>query len=233
MVYSQRCFFILFLTLFVSGCVTPERRNTEFEAAPLFGMLYDYQGQPCSAAIIIIDNEIEVQTDINGRFVIQNLSNGRHTLYMVKEGYERLSVDFTFADRNQVLYLNAVSFEQLLEQIEQALEEKNYSQAQSHLQRADSIKRNHPISMYLKAIYFVGLEQYPQAISTLMQLLNNNQPDPSIHLFLADIYEYYLQDPANAIVNLEEYLKALEDAEIEQRLISLKSQLDQSGNEEK
>ena len=62
---------VIGLTLSFSSCLTRDRAaSMEFGEAPLFGMVYDFDNQPCSDALIFIDDEEGPQTDINGRFVI-------------------------------------------------------------------------------------------------------------------------------------------------------------------
>ena len=106
---SFRSIAVIFSMLSVFCCVSSEKKNTEFENSPLFGMLYDYRGQPCAGAVITIDGGLKVQTDINGRFVIQELSNGQHRLLMTKEGYENLSMVFSFI-RNSLCTIRLVRY---------------------------------------------------------------------------------------------------------------------------
>lgn len=211
---------ILVCTL-LAGCLTEEESSTDFEEAPLFGMVYDFRGQPTSGATVIIDSATKTQTDINGRFVIHQLSKGRHRLSLTKDGFEPLTIEFAFIDRNQVLYLRAVSLEQLLEQTEQALEQKDYPAAERLIQRAQVVDATNPVRLYLKAIYFAGKEEYGQAVAVLQQLLNARFTDPSVYLFLADIHQYSLDDRESAKQYLGIYLESYEDADVKQRLSEL------------
>ncbi|HEB11954.1 MAG TPA: carboxypeptidase regulatory-like domain-containing protein [Spirochaetales bacterium] len=116
---------VIGLALSFSSCLTKDRAaSMEFAKAPLFGMVYDFDNQPCSGALIVLDDEEGPQTDINGRFVIGYLPSGEHKVQVKKEGYEELTANFKFSSKNQVLYLKLISFTQLLRKTEYALEKK-------------------------------------------------------------------------------------------------------------
>ncbi len=112
----------LSILIFISCATTKKKSSDDFTEAPLFGMVYDYDNRPCSEALIIIDDNDEVMSDINGRFIIGVLSRGNHIVTAKKEGYETLSFSFSFLNRTQVLYLRMISFLQLLVEIENAID---------------------------------------------------------------------------------------------------------------
>lgn len=92
--------------LFIFSCagstslwLKPER----FTRAPLWGMVYDHQGQPCRNVSIRCGFR-RSETDFNGRFVIQDLPRGKHRLILGGAGYESLAVDIRFTDRRQIFH---------------------------------------------------------------------------------------------------------------------------------
>jgi len=131
---------IIGLALSFSSCLTKDRTaSMEFADAPLFGMVYDFDNQPCSGALIVLDDEEGPQTDINGRFVIGHLPRGEHKVQVKKEGYEELNTNFKFSNKNQVLYLRVISFNQLLRKTEYALEKKRLKETGELIQRVEAI----------------------------------------------------------------------------------------------
>lgn len=217
---------ILALTIATYGCTTTEERDhASFEEAPLFGMVYDYNGQPCAGAIISIDAETQIITDINGRFVVQSLSKGNHNVNVSKQDFETLSVSFEFLSRNQALYLKIISFDQLIAKIERVLEERKLGEAASLIERADRIRKNDPILSFLQAIYYKQAEEYLKAIDVLINLIRRGNVNCTVYLFLADIYEYYLDDDSNAIKHLNSYLKLCKSTDAQERLKTLEARM--------
>ncbi len=216
---------VLLLALSLSSCVSyQERRLREFNSAPLVGMVYDQEQKPCVAALISVDGREGPRTDINGRFVIDALQRGDHRLKVSKEGFEPLEVPLSFVDRTQVLYLRVVSFNQLLRQAEEALDRRKLQEADGLLRRAEALSAEDPIGLYLRAVYFLRLEDIEQAIGLLQKILARGQRLPAVLLSLADIYQYRLQDAAQAADYLRQYLRAEDDPDIRARLAELEGQ---------
>ena len=148
---------ILAISISLSNCITNKaERLQDFEEAFLFGMIYDYDNQPCPGALIIVDGEEGPATDINGRFAIVSLTKGEHRIRIKKEGYEELSVIFEFISKDQVLYLKIISYNQLLRQIEHSLERKRLKDVEELIRRAEAVTPDDPVGMYLKAVYFIN-----------------------------------------------------------------------------
>ena len=215
----------LTLTLSLSSCVSyRERRLREFNSSPLVGMVYDQEQKPCAAAQITVDGNAGPRTDINGRFVIDALTRGDHRIGVSKQGFEPLEVALSFVDRTQVLYLRVVSHGQLLRQAEEALGRGRFQEADGLLRRAEALDPEDPVGLYLRAVYFLRLEDIQQAIGLLQKILARGQRLPAVLLSLADIYQYRLQDAAQAANYLREYLRAEDDPDIRARLAELEGQ---------
>ena len=209
--------------LFFLSCATKNPRD--FESAPLYGMVYDYDNQTCTDVLIRVNEEHETKSDINGRFVVTDLSRGNHQITAIKEGYETLTFSFNFTTRSQVLYIRMISFYQLLKNIEKELEAKNWYEVESLLERAEKIKTDDPIEQYLKAVYLNQTGQHDEAIQILRSILNQNYKEPIIYLTLSDIYFYKKNDIPNAIEYVEQYLKLESDREVQKRYESMKEMI--------
>jgi tetratricopeptide (TPR) repeat protein len=215
----------LTLVLSLSSCISyRERRLREFDSAPLVGMVYDQDQKPCAAAQLTVDGRDGPRTDVNGRFLIDALRRGDHRVRVSKEGFEPLEVPVSFTDRTQVLYLRVVSFNQLLRQAEEALDRGRLQQADGLLRRAEALKAEDPVGLYLRAVYHLKLEEVDQALGLLQRILARGQRLPAVLLSLADIYQYRLEDPAQAASCLREYLRTEEDPDIRARLARLEGQ---------
>jgi tetratricopeptide (TPR) repeat protein len=213
---------VLALILSLSSCLSyRERRLREFDSAPLVGMVYDQEQKPCAAALLTVDGEEGPRTDINGRFVIDALERGEHRIVVSKEGFEPLEVPLSFVDRTQVLYLRVFSFGQLLRGAEEPLDRGKLQEADGLLRRAEALNAEDPVGLYLRAVYFLRLEDTEQAVSLLQKILAHGQRLPAVLLTLADIYQYRLEDPAQAAGFLREYLRTEDDPDIRARLAEL------------
>jgi tetratricopeptide (TPR) repeat protein len=206
----------------LSSCLScREKRLREFRSATLVGMVYDQDQKPCAGAWITVDGGQGPQTDINGRFVIDALERGDHRIGVGKEGFESLETQVSFVDRTQVLYLRVISFNQLLRQAEEALDRRKLQEADGLLRRAEALNSEDPVGLYLRAVYFLRLEDTEQAIGLLQKILARGQRLPAILLTLADIYQYRLKDAAQAADYLRQYLRAEDDPDIRARLAEL------------
>ncbi|MGA2478384.1 MAG: tetratricopeptide repeat protein [Spirochaetia bacterium] len=210
------------------GCASVSRNNgREFEKAPLFGMMYDEENQPCVGVKLTVDgvrseNDTGLVTDIRGRFMLPALSRGEHVLGATKPGYEDLSVKIVFLNRTDVLFLRMTSFGQLLAKAEKALEEKKWNEAEALLARAEKLDAGDSVLRFLLAVRAYKTERYSEAVDILNSILAKGVKEPSLYLFLADIYQKDLGDQAKAIANLEAYLTRKANSDVEKRLAELK-----------
>ena len=212
-------------TLLLFSCATKKDTIKEFETAPLFGMVYDYDNKPCSDAKVLIDGKEGPFTDINGRFVVQSLSRGKHSIIIKKEQYEDALVSFNFLNKSQVLYVRMISFDQLLKETEKAIAIGKWKEVESLFERAEKIKKDDPVAEYLKAIYFKEKGEIEKAEDILLEIIGKGHKLPYVYLSLADIYQYYLDDPTKAAENLEQYLKLEANHEVQKRLDLLNKEL--------
>jgi hypothetical protein len=193
----------------------------DFDAAPLFGMVYDGADQPCEGVGIEVDGAEGPRSDLRGRFVIPGLPRGDHRIVARKDGFEDLSVDVSFLARTDVLHLRLTSFEQLLDMAQASLRDGRLADAGGLLARAGKLEADDPVLRYLLAILAWKERDFAGAAVRLEALLADRGPQPAVLLFLADIYERDLDDPAKAAARLEAYLALRADPDVERRLASL------------
>ncbi len=216
--------FIALLLLF--SCASQDKVDIlTFDSAPLFGMIYDEDNQPCAAAKLTVDGNAGPSSDIRGRFLIPDLKRGQHTLTVKKEGVEELKLDFQFINKTDVLYVKVVTFAQLLSRAERALEERKWDDASGFLDRAEKINSGDAQYLYLRAVLAYKTEKYEDAVARLNAILAKGAKEPYVYLFLADIYEKNLKNKEKAIENLELYLTKQEDEEVRKRLDGMRSKL--------
>lgn len=207
---------MLVSVLCFASCITQKDDYRNFETAPLFGMVYDNDNQPCAGVSIIVDGQEGSVSDINGRFIVADLARGSHKISTSKEGYEVLDVSLEFLNKSQVLYLQIISFDQLLAKAERALEQGDAETAKRMLDRAAEIQSGNPVLLFLTAAYYREKTAYDEAVAVLRELLDSGHESKPVYLLLADIYQYDLDDADAA----REILlpMAAQDKDIQQRI---------------
>src|SRR5690348_15121099 len=65
--------------MLLAACATQKVEDPLFDKAPLFGMIYDADNQPCDGVQLTVDGVPGPLTDIRGRFMIPDLTRGPHT----------------------------------------------------------------------------------------------------------------------------------------------------------
>jgi hypothetical protein len=212
------------IVLCLGSCVSyREKRIREFASAPLLGMVYDRDQKPCVSALITVDGQDGPRTDINGRFVIDELARGDHLIGVQKEGYEPLQAPVSFLDRTQVLYLRVISYSRLLREAEEALDRQKLGEAEELLDRAEALDAEEPVGLYLRAVLFLKRGDSGRAAAQLEQILARGEPVPAVLLTLADLCQYRLGDPARAASFLREYLAVEDSPDIRARLQALEA----------
>lgn len=215
------CLVISIIVLVLAGCESAPI-SSEFMVAPLEGKIFDYDNTPCAEVQISIDNGGGVQTDINGRFVVQMLGKGKHTIKATKEGYEDYTESFSFLNRNQVMWIRMISLNQIEKKIEDAFEDRKWEDVESLIDRALKIKKDDPVVMYMQALYFNQNGWFEQAMEILKKITENGYNEATVYLTMADICEYKLQNKALAIEYLQKYLDLKTDEAVFKWLDALK-----------
>lgn len=210
---------VLLAALLGAGCATgaPPSDGADFVSAPLMGMVYDGDNQPCAEVRIALDGVPGPVTDIRGRFLVADLAPGGHEVTAEKAGFERLSLRFAFRSRTDVLYLRMTSLAQLLSLAEGSLQDRRWEEARSLLSRAERLAPADPVLAYMKAVLAFRTGRHAEAAAGLEALLAAGVKDAPVYAFLADLYEGPLKEPAKARACLEACLAIRWDADMEKR----------------
>jgi len=170
---KTRKFLLLFLITIILSCRTNKLDDSVFtmkemhnsKTAPLIGIVYTMNKKPCSGAEVAIyktadltDTKtkpyVTVKTDISGRFLIPDVSKGKHKIAITKKGFEEGKIIFDFVDETQVFYIQMTSLETLLDDAEKSLEKRNMNEAEKLIERALAVDNRSIEALYLKAVYF-------------------------------------------------------------------------------
>lgn len=217
----QKNFCFVFLSLLFFSCASSKVEKTSFN-----GMIYDANNEPVVGVNIIIDEKHQTISDMYGRFYIDNLLISQdYSLTASKKDYETICFPFEFQNITQIAYITMYSSSQLLSEAEKALQENNIQNAKSFISRAEKCAGKTISSQYLTAILLYKSNNITEALNILNEISIHGDNNPYIYLFMADIYEYNLQDYASAVSFLNKFLKNSYDSEIEKRYTLLCSQL--------
>jgi len=214
---------LILLLLIISCKSDPEGY---FESSNLPGMIYDDDNRPCDKVLLtvwsideeLVEEEIlKVQSDINGRFTIPGLNKGNFRILAEKEGYESITSEIFYSSRLDVLYLKILSQKQILSKATDALSERRFGKVEEFLLRSEKINSDDPYSLYLKSVFLYEKKQYNEAVIPLERIISLGYKFPYVHLLLADLFQYELDEQGEALFQLNKYLDLFEDSEIELR----------------
>ena len=215
--------FCVCAALLLMTCATHGKRGEiSFPPAPMYGMVYDADNQPCAGVQVGVDGSAGPQTDIRGRFILPEISRGEHTVSAKKSGYETLLVGISFLNRTDVLHLRMTSFGQLLGMAEKSLGEQRWADAEAFLRRAEKLDPEDAVLRYLLAIKAYKTGAFSIAADYLAAILASGNAAPSVYIFLADICEKNPGERGRAVACLESYLTLRPDPAVEKRLEELK-----------
>jgi len=143
----------------------------------MYAMIYDYDNTPVNAVAVYIDGRKVVDSDIQGRFILEKMDKGEYTIKLTKRGYETFEENFYF-DPLQVLYFKMISTRQLVTLAETALDSKDFFAAENYIIRAQALEPARHDILYLKAISCYLQDRREEANLILENLLRsgNNQP---------------------------------------------------------
>jgi len=221
---------LIIITAFFISCSSTPRNSTSFNSAPIQGKIFDSENFPCSDVLIVIDEKIKVKSDINGRFLVSKLKKGSHDFVLLKEGFEEKRFTYNFNNRNDVLWLEMISMDQLINKIKEFFNEKKWYEAKNYIERAEKIDIKDPVLTYLTAIFDLKNGYPEKSIVNLEKLLENGFAEPVVYLSLADIFQYELNEIEPALEYLQKYIAIKKDKEIVKRAEELKKILSEPRN---
>jgi tetratricopeptide (TPR) repeat protein len=142
-------------------------------------MVYDWENTPVSSVTVYIDNKKYIESDIQGRFVMEFKNPKDYTIKLSKKGYEDIEQVIQYDPMN-VLYFKMVNVSQLVSLAENALDEKMYVEALSYLDRAIALEPSRPDAWYLKSITLYLQKKNEEAKEVLEYLMGNGINDAYI-----------------------------------------------------
>jgi hypothetical protein len=180
-------YYIILVLLTLNSCksldntVIQNEELHDFIKAPLLGMIYQKDNQPCAGVDVklyeIKDNEnkdqkiiFETQTDISGRFVLPNVQKGFNKILFTKDGNEPSDIEFNFNAPSQILYLQMVSLEDLISMTEDAFDLRKWDAGHEYIQRALSINQDSFPAQLLQAVYLSTQGNIDQSNNILKDL---------------------------------------------------------------
>ena len=216
---------LLIITL-VSSCRSVDDGGfSQFSEAPLFGMIYDSESSPVVGAMVVLDDEKSVKTDINGRVLFSEVSRGEHSVVITKEGFEETRMVLNFSNRDQVLYSTLISMQNILDNLESSMQIGKITDAKSFLDRASKINSDDIRLRYLDVVYLVESKEYTEAFSKIGLLKKTYPDDPYITMTLAKILFYGLEQKAEALELLQNFPLSNRNEEFESLMKKMDSEI--------
>jgi tetratricopeptide (TPR) repeat protein len=211
---------ILFLgfviTALFSCASNPGLKKT---AQGLYGMIYDGDNRPVREVKIYVGDKLSAVSDIHGHFSLGALKTGKnYRVKALKDNYEEAALDLYYTDPQNVLYINMSHRDQLLGRAEQALREGDWALTASLLTRAEALGADYSPAQYLRAALAFRRGEYREALSILVKLEETEGNAPYVHLFIADLCQYFTGDNDRAAASLRKFLDLHYDPEVAARL---------------
>lgn len=192
---------------------------------PLNGMIYDYDNIPVASAAVEVDGKQTTSSDVNGRFALSDYLPGQYAIVVKKAGYETVQLNIKYDDPTQILYIKLFSVDQLLKLAEDAFALRNWQETEDFLRRAELIQPGNIPLRFLQAALGFRRGDNDTAQRKLTELMADEANDPYIHVFLADLFQYRLNDGPTALSHLDAFLNMRYDPEIEKRRDELRAEL--------
>ena len=145
----------------------------------MFAMIYDFDNTPVNTVAVYIDGNLVVESDIQGRFILENIRRGEYTIKLTKSGYETIEEAFYY-DQLNVLYFKMINSSQLMALAETALDNREYNNAEQYINRALVLEPHRPDILFLKSIVYYFQGKNREAIIILQNLIRNGNNERGI-----------------------------------------------------
>jgi len=186
--------YLLLTILLVASCKTGRPIKRLSNEGFMYAMIYDYDNSPVPGVAVHIEGKKIVDSDIQGRFILEQVKRGEYRIMLAKRGYETLEEVFTY-DPMQVLYFKMISSSQLLALAETALDSAEFGRAESYLNRALLIEPGRPDMLFLKSIVYYLQARHAEASAILEDLIRSGSADPSVSRLLEMIRQPQEPEP--------------------------------------
>ena len=157
------------LILLVTGCKT----TSLIYGVNINGMVYDFDNRPVAGYHLKLNDDLEVVTDITGRFTFEKVKLGEYLLTGESNRYETYEGKIIIYDQDQVIYLRIPSFSQLINLTDKALEANNLQEAEGFLKRAAAMNIQDIDVMIYEAVLAYRYYNIEQAMREIEQIKVN------------------------------------------------------------
>ena len=157
------------LILLVTGCKT----TSLIYGVNINGMVYEFDNRPVAGYHLKLNDDLEVVTDITGRFTFEKVKLGEYLLTGGSNRYETYEGKIIIYDQDQVIYLRIPSFSQLINLTDKALEANNLQEAEGFLKRAAAMNIQDIDVMIYEAVLAYRYYNIEQAIQKIEQIKVN------------------------------------------------------------
>lgn len=181
-------YFLFFVVLLVSCKTASVPKRAVNDSGMMYAMVYDSENTPVSGASVYIGEKKYVESDIQGRFILEFKKEGEYAIKLAKKGYEDIEEIFKYDPMN-VLYFRMVNANQLVALAETSLDEYAYRDAEGYLDRALALEPYRIDVLYLKSVTFYLQQKKAEARSILEYLLSTGINEPYVTDLLARVAE--------------------------------------------
>ena len=182
----KKLFGVLFVITLLLSCQTGKPIKRLSNEGMMYAMIYDYENVPVSGVAVSINGKKIVDSDIQGRFILDTMKKGEYRVKLAKKGYETLEESFQY-DPMQVLYFKVINAQQLIVLAETALDNAEYAVAENYLDRALLLEPSRPDILFLKSIACYFQNKNAEAAAILEKMIVSGNNDPSISQLLEKI----------------------------------------------
>jgi hypothetical protein len=171
-----------------TGCKTVKPIKRLSNEGFMYAMIYDYDNSPVTGVTVWLNGKKIVDSDIQGRFILEKMKKGEYSVKLTKKGYETFEEVFHY-DPLQVLYFKIINVSQLLVQAEMVLDNAEFANTEKYLDRALLLEPNRPDILFLKSVNYYLWGKKAPAADILENLIKSGDTDPSISRLLEKIRE--------------------------------------------
>jgi len=175
----RKLLFCFLITVVFISCQTGKPLGRITDDTFMYAMIYDNDNTPVNAVTVFINGIRKGESDIQGRFILDNMTKGEYTIRLVKRGYETFEERFHF-DPLLVLYFKIINTQQLVTLAEAAMDTGDYNTAQGFINRALAIEPNRPDILFLSGVNHYLQGQRTQAIRILENLVRSGSTEPAV-----------------------------------------------------
>ena len=176
------------LILIGTGCKT----TSVLYGVNINGMVYDFDNRPVAGDHLKLNNDLEVVTDITGRFTFEKVKLGEYLLTGENNRYEPYEGKVIIYSQDQVIYLRIPSFLQLINLTDKALEENNLQEAEVFLKRASAMNSEDIDVMIYEAVLAYRYYNIEQAMRKIEQIKTNGYRSEWLDTFYDELQKIRL-----------------------------------------